>query len=159
MPAAPRIGELNRPLFHWSPTARRRSIQRLGLVPGKAPTCSAGSLDWQDGELKPSRWRPDYVCLGPDPWRAAVYSWRVHGEPGDEWDLWQVWLDPAVDIIAWRRRETREHRHVEQTPDGPVESWYERRTLIEVRVGSRIPKSRVEWLGSRVLRDVRGRAR
>lgn len=154
-----RTTELNRPLFHWSPRERRGSITRLGLVPGKAPTCTSG-LDWDGEEFVPSKWRPDYVCLGPDPWLAAVYSWRLHGEPGQTWDLWEVWLDPAVDVIAWRRRESTPVWEVERDTAGNVtETVVERKRLTEVRVGNRIPKRRVEWLAERTLRDVRGRPR
>lgn len=155
-----RVGELNRPLFHWAPRDRRPSITRLGLVPGKRPTSLP--LDWDSDQqaLAPSTWRPDYVCLGPDPWLAACYSWRVHGHPGQTWDLWQVWLDPAVDVIAWRRRQPHQTVHVHRGPDGQVtEIPVERRRLIEVRVANRIPKRRVEWLADRTLRDVRGRPR
>lgn len=154
-----RTNELNRPLFHWSPRERRRSIERLGLVPGKRPTCSSG-LTLDGTTWVPDRsWRPNYVCLGPDPWLAAVYSWRIHGEPEQTWDLWEVWLDPAEDKVAWRRREAHEFRHVEHTERGPVETMSTRKRLVEVRIANRIPKRRVEWLAERTLRDVRGNPR
>lgn len=112
--------------YHWSPVARRASITRLGLVPGKPLTCSSGD-NW-DGTA--CDWRPDYVCLGEDPDMAAAYSWRIHGEPGEVWDLWQVYLHPSDDLRGRR--------------DGG-------RSLIEARVHNRIPKSRVRWIADRVL--------
>jgi hypothetical protein len=66
------------PLFHWSPTTRRRSIQRTGLVP------SSRSVD--------GLWRPPYVCYADDPMLAWALSGDFHPEV-DSWDLWQTWSD------------------------------------------------------------------
>lgn len=121
--------------YHWSPIARRASITRLGLVPGRRPTCSSSAKDWHDGGLVPSDWRPDYVCLGADPDMAAAYSWRVHGEPGETWDLWQVYLLRSDDLRGRR--------------DGG-------RELIEARVHNRIPKRRISFIATRLLVPGRG---
>lgn len=146
------------PLYHWSPRERRKSIERLGLVPGKRPTCSS-SLDWNGKEWVPEKkWRPDYVCLSPDPEYAMLYSWRIHGEPGQTWDLWQVFVD-GTDQIVWRRREKTMMRNWTQGLDGPTFTMLPRRPVVEVRIGNRIPKRRIEWIGERTLRDVRGRPR
>jgi hypothetical protein len=120
------------PLYHWSPAGRRRSIERRGLQPGMRPSRPMYDLD---GETEID-WRADHIYLAPDPVTAARMSWRVFGEPGQEWDLWQAEL-VAVDNVRMRE------------DSGPY--------VLEVRVYNRIPKSRLTWLGSRVLRDHRGR--
>lgn len=155
----PYRGELNRPLFHWSPRERRRGIERFGLRPGMRPHCSNGPLMLDDKLwVHDKDWRAPYICLGPDPWKAAVYSWMVHGEPGQTWDLWQIWLDASVDVIDWRRREDVDIIHVERIDGQLVESRHTVKRLVEVRIATRIPKSRVEWLGSRELRAVSTRS-
>lgn len=64
-------------LYHWSPTSRRTSIKRTGLVPGKLSV---------DGS-----WRPPYVCLSTDPLIGWDLSGRLHPEVA-QWDLWGVRL-------------------------------------------------------------------
>lgn len=66
-------------LFHWSPTVRRKSIQRFGLEPGH----------WDTERL----WKPPYVAYALDP----LLAWRLSGwfrhKPGTSWDLWQTHTD------------------------------------------------------------------
>jgi hypothetical protein len=90
------------PLYHWAPTARRRSIERLGLVPGKTPTiCSPD-------------WRAPYVCLAENP----RWAWQLSGEmvdilgclPVEHWDLWQVSLGDGHKITRLRNIEPRTDR-------------------------------------------------
>lgn len=83
------------PLFHWAPTARRASIERIGLVPGRR----SNTLP---------QFRPPYVCLGTDP-RSA---WSLSGAMCPEitaWDLWQVSLADGHDVRQ-RDDEPREWR-------------------------------------------------
>lgn len=69
LPSTPEV------LFHWSPTANRPRILRLGLTPGRL------SVDRQ--------WRPPHVCFSHDPETAWRLSGRNHPHI-DEWDLWMV---------------------------------------------------------------------
>lgn len=62
-------------LYHWAPTERRASIQRLGLVPGRLSVCG--------------RWRPPYVCFADDPRWAWALSPRFNKDV-ESWDLWSV---------------------------------------------------------------------
>lgn len=116
--------------FHWAPSGRRRSIERVGLVPGRRSPAPVFDVD---GE-----WRAPYVCLALDPVYGGALSFEYSGVPGEVWDLWQVWLHPDDD--ARGRRDGGRH-------------------LIEIRVHNRIPKRRVALVASRELRAVRGRPR
>lgn len=66
-------------MFHWSPSERRASITKLGLVPGRISTCR--------------QWRPPYVAFALDP----LMAWQLSGGQRNRepqypfWDLWQVW--------------------------------------------------------------------
>lgn len=69
-------------LFHWSPSARRDSINKDGLRPDR-PTVSTAAVD--------------YVCFAISPSAA----WALSGaqfEGNGSWDLWQAWDSnlPAV---------------------------------------------------------------
>lgn len=66
------------PLYHWSPSDRRRAINRRGLVPG------SHSVDRE--------WRPPYICLSDTPSLAYALSIDFHPEILS-WDLWMVWSD------------------------------------------------------------------
>lgn len=72
-------------LFHWSPSTRRKQIERRGLVPGSL------SVD--------RRWRPPFVCLSPNP-KLGLAMCVESADYGDRalssgsWDLWVV--DMAV---------------------------------------------------------------
>lgn len=111
------------PLYHWSPRTRLKSIQRLGLVPGKprvSPT---------EGDAEDDGFRQGGVCFSPDPATAWSYSHAVFKVPGI-YDLWQVWLEPSDEV------------HV-------LPSWGGR--IIEVRVHNRIRKARLRWIGERSI--------
>lgn len=69
----PTVPELELCLFHWSPTSKRKSIERLGLIPG----CISLQGDWY----------PPYVCFSDDPWLAWVLSGRMWPDISS-WDLW-----------------------------------------------------------------------
>jgi hypothetical protein len=111
----------HRALFHWSPSDRRKQIIRNGLTPGAKPTI--GSIpSVHDGH--------QVVCLATDP----LVGWSLSGampwarKMGVDWDLWQVRLDD--NDMTFVRAEF----------GGRIQ---------EVRVGNRIPKSRVTYLGTR----------
>ena len=63
-------------LFHWSPTERRKSIERYGLKPG----CL--SID--------RLWRPPYVAFADTPSLAFSLSIQYKRDV-ESWDLWMVW--------------------------------------------------------------------
>lgn len=64
--------------FHWSPSSRRKSIQRSGLVPGKFSTDRL--------------WKPPHICLADSPRLAWQLSGGMsRGWEHPEWDLWEVW--------------------------------------------------------------------
>ena len=76
--------------FHWSPSERRGSIERLGLVPGRL---SRNRL-----------WRPPYVCLTDSP----SLAWGLSGgmdrdaDAPRSYDLWQVDLSEVsgYEVLA-----------------------------------------------------------
>lgn len=69
-------------LYHWSPTSRRRSIVRSGLLPGSF------SIERD--------WRPPYICFADDALLAkALVRHRVSV---DSWDLWAV---RPQDLQGW----------------------------------------------------------
>lgn len=81
-------------LYHWAPVARRRSILRHGLVPGKRSV---------DGS-----WRPPYLCFAKFPtvaWALSATHSRVRGE----WDLWCVWSDRVGLYITRNATRTQWH--------------------------------------------------
>lgn len=68
------------PLYHWSPTARRKQIKKRGLVPG----C------WSTDRL----WKPPCVCYADTPSLAWALSGALpRGREHDSWDLWQTYDD------------------------------------------------------------------
>lgn len=70
-------------LYHWSPTSRRKGIERRGFVPR--------SISLQGD------WRPPYTCFSDDPILAWSLSGRIHTEIS-EWDLWMVYPN---DVKQW----------------------------------------------------------
>lgn len=60
-------------LYHWSPTANRNSINKVGLDIGKR------SLQ--------KDWKPPYVCFSDDPQLAWTLSGRMWPSI-KSWDLW-----------------------------------------------------------------------
>lgn len=116
------------PLYHWSPRDRRKSIWRLGLMPGKKPTCMTGESGDEELDKAMREWRAPYVCLGTSPSIAWGLSGDIFGEPLQLWDLWQVQLEANDEV------------HV-----NPIFG----RHVTEVRVHNRIYKSRVWWVAER----------
>lgn len=63
--------------YHWSPSSRRKSIERSGLLPHSLSTDRL--------------WRPPYVCLATKPsigW--GLSGSMLRGKEHSVWDLWQV---------------------------------------------------------------------
>lgn len=97
-------------LFHWSPTARRKQIERYGLKPG--------SLDVD------RQWRPPYVCFSASP--SLAFSLCQHRDQIESWDLWMVWsdrIDSTVEASFDDRDDTvKEYRVYERIFKRDV--WY-----------------------------------
>lgn len=74
------------PLYHWSPTSRRKQISRYGLRPMSRSTTSSE--------------RFDIVCFAD----SASWAWALSGNmewtPGGEWDLWQTSLDRLHEPVV-----------------------------------------------------------
>lgn len=82
-------------LYHWSPRARRESIQLQGLVPGSLSTDEV--------------WNPPYVCFARSPSRGwGLSGMTARGEQHEEWDLWMCELDEQLleelEGKEWRAR-------------------------------------------------------
>lgn len=73
------------PIFHWSPTTRRKQIERYGFRVGM------WSVD--------RAWKPPCTCWANDPHLAWVLSGRIHPEV-PSWDLWQTWSDVPSGMEA-----------------------------------------------------------
>lgn len=110
-------------LYHWSPAARRASIQKHGLLINSDNTIATKS--------------GDYICLGTTPktaWLHSVGTLLMSGKklpsqsPEETWDLWQVSISPGMAIYV-------------QPTYGPE--------LAEVRVHGDIPPSRLWLCGNR----------
>lgn len=61
--------------YHWAPSARRKGIERRGLVPGSR------SRDQQ--------WRPPFVCLSRNP-AYAIASTNAQVPVAESMDLWML---------------------------------------------------------------------
>lgn len=83
-------------LYHWSPSSRRKSIERSGLVPG---SFSLGR-----------EWRPPHICYSANPHLAFDLSVRIHPEI-KEWDLWMVyaWDADRFEAIPEMYRNSDKH--------------------------------------------------
>lgn len=103
----PPLGDMP-PLYHWSPTVRRKQINRYGLRVAQRPV-----------QHTPG-WRAPYVCFAETP----SWAWALSGQfaerehrPGS-WDLWQVnvsgkrgeVLESGDDEHRWH--EVRVHEQV-----------------------------------------------
>lgn len=77
--------EPDRPLYHWSPAARRKQIIRYGLRPGMSVTTAMGGMA---------------ICLADSPSWAWALSGGMKWTPGGEWDLWQTWLGRLQDPVV-----------------------------------------------------------
>ena len=124
-------------VYHWSRAYNRKSIEKVGL----RPTCPTAVWERPAGPVKNARHLTDVelddedfgllgVCLSPNPRDAWLLSIRILSEPGEEWDLWQVFPD-VTDEIHYRPS-------LGNTPD-------------EIRIVNRIPKSRVWYVASRTV--------
>ena len=86
-------------LYHWSPSSRRKGIERFGLVPGKI------SVDKQ--------WKPPYICFSDSPSQAWGLSGGMNGHLHSSWDLWMVWsnfLVPGYEVLFFDNGEPKEYR-------------------------------------------------
>lgn len=108
-----------RPLYHWSPVARRKQINRYGLRPHMRPAVSV-----VEGYKAP------YVCFADSPSWAWALSGAMNWPPKGEWDLWMVYLDRLTDPI------------VHATPD-------RKSGLYEVRTEHRVFKRDIWYVGHR----------
>lgn len=77
-----------RPLYHWSPRARRKQIIRYGLRPGMRCTTATGSMGGA------------CVCFADSPSWAWALSGGMPHAPAGEWDLWQTYQDRLVDPVV-----------------------------------------------------------
>lgn len=109
------------PLFHWSPTPRRRQINRYGLRVGQRPV------------QHPPGWRAPYVCFAETP----SWAWALSGQfaerehrPGS-WDLWQVNVNGKRGEVL----ESGDDKH----------RWH------EVRVHERLYKAQMWFVGTREI--------
>lgn len=109
-----------RPLYHWSPRARRGQIIRYGLRPMMRPTTSGGD-----------HLRVPYSCFADTPSWAWTLSGGMRYTPTGEWDLWMTYLPHITEpqVLA--------------TPERPS-------GLYEVRTEHRLYKRHLWWVGSRV---------
>lgn len=104
-------------LFHWSPRARRKQIERYGLRPSMRASTS--------------QWKAPYVCFADSPSWAWALSGNMRWTPSGDWDLWSVWMRDLKDPV------------IMPTPDRPS-GLYEVRTEHRVYksdiwwVGSRV---------------------
>lgn len=114
------------PLFHWSPSSRRRRIIRSGLVPGS----------WSTDRL----WRPPYVCFSDDPEMAwGLSALTPRGRSTDHWDLWMMLssVPAGYEEISNTYRDTG------------------REYVQEYRVYERVWKRDLWYVGSRTQRGER----
>jgi hypothetical protein len=117
----PPIPRLDLVLYHWSPTANRRSIERLGLTPGR--------------KTLQGDWRPPYIAFSDEPRLAWFLSGRMWPEI-KHWDLWMCYFE-AQDSFD----------HYEIITDTYPDSG---RTFVkEYRIYTRIYKRDLHYVGSR----------
>jgi len=83
-------------LYHWSPTSRRKAIERSGLVPG------SWSIDRD--------WKPPHICYSANPHLAFDLSVRIHPEI-ESWDLWMVFAEDAKSFEAILELYTFSDKH------------------------------------------------
>jgi hypothetical protein len=110
------------PLFHWAPAARRDAITDRGLHVSSDPATNTV--------------RARYLCLSQTPSQAWALSADACGEPGEEWDCWQVTLDRGDEV------------HVRAFWGNRIE---------EIQVHNDIPMSRLWLVGTRWVPRAGGR--
>lgn len=72
----PPVPVLDLVLYHWSPSSNRRSIEKVGLTPGR--------------KTLQGDWRPPYVAFSDEPRLAWFLSGRMWPSIRS-WDLWMVY--------------------------------------------------------------------
>ena len=115
------------PLYHWSPTSRRKAIIRRGFTPGS----------WSTDRL----WKPPVICFANDPELAWTLSGDTpRGRQVDSWDLWMIRTD-ALDGYE---------EIVDYYPNS-------RETYVkEYRVYQRVMKRDIFYVGTRTQAGQRG---
>jgi hypothetical protein len=86
MSAALLRAEPQRPLFHWSPSPRRKQIERYGLKPWSRHTASSA--------------RFEVVCFADTPSWAWALSAGMSWTPQGSWDLWQTSIDRLDEPVV-----------------------------------------------------------
>lgn len=109
-------------LYHWSPRSVRKQIDRHGLRPSQK---SASVLILGDED----EFRQPAICFSLSPATAWNYSHDVFGTHGT-FDLWEVEPERGDEV------------HV-------LPSWGGR--IAEVRIPTPIVRSRLVWVGERVV--------
>lgn len=74
-------------IYHWTPSSRRKQINRYGLRPGMRPTTSSEVCY-------------PVVCFADSPAWAWALSGGMRWTPTGEWDLWQTWLEALTEPIV-----------------------------------------------------------
>jgi hypothetical protein len=116
------------PLYHWSPTERRKSIMWRGLTPGQ----------WSTDRL----WKPPVVCFASNPDLAWSLSGKTaRGRQIHSWDLWMLWSDDVPggyeEIVDYYKDSDRSY-------------------VKEYRVYERIFKRHLWYVGTRTQEGQRG---
>lgn len=115
------------PLYHWSPRDRLASINKYGLLPRKRNV--RGPIYHNEEDESEGEFLQTGICFSPTPATAWNYSHRVFNVPGT-YDLWEVALAPEDEVRI-------------------LPMWGD--NIVEVRVFNRIKKSRLTWVGERVI--------
>jgi hypothetical protein len=93
-------------LYHWSPSSRRKQIERQGLRVGKPHVTHTKG------------WQAKYLCFAASPSLAWGLSACAVNEEGD-WDLWMTWsasLQKPIRRIRWEGLEVKEYRTYDNLP-------------------------------------------
>lgn len=114
--------------FHWSPSTRRKSINRRGFLTHQKST---------DG-----LWRPPYTCFATSPRLAWELSGVFRAQPGETWDLWEA------DLREQTGFEELFFDHPLHRPEEPYSGPME---VKEVRVYERVFKRNVWLVGERTV--------
>lgn len=117
----PAIPKLELVLYHWSPTANRRGIERHGLTPGK--------------KTLQGDWRPPYVAFSDEP-RLAWFLSGAMWPDVSSWDLWMVYNEAQTS-----------YDHFEVITDTYPDSG--RHFIKEYRIYTRIFKRDVDYVATR----------
>lgn len=116
--------------YHWSPTARRKRINKVGLMPNMLST---------DG-----LWKPPYICLASTPSLAwGLSGWMGRPPHIAEWDLWQVYTgeQTGFEVLYFDGERTN--------TQGERLFFFDQNNVKEIRVYERIYKRNVWYVASR----------